>query len=147
MILKPDIGVNQFCDKNRIHNTHCFVWIILLINLNENFEMCRSGQFFPVLNATLFITIILSIVRYMSLEDPWLMNKHSLFFTQKSKLHMNLLFKVGCSLSHKTCSFINVCFQYFKFELAADLQLNMDFLTLVSDEWATVLKLPSGMCY
>lgn len=82
----------------------------LLINLNENFEMCRSGQFFPVLNATLFITIILSIVRYMSLEDPWLMNKHSLFFTQKSKLHMNLLFKVGCFLSHKTCSFINVCF-------------------------------------
>lgn len=110
VLLKPAIGVNQFCDKNRIHNTHCFVWIILLINLNENFEMCRSGQCFPVLNATLFITIILSIVRYMSLEDPWLMNKHSLFFTQKSKLHMNLLFKVGCFLSHKTCSFINVCF-------------------------------------
>lgn len=91
-------------------HVHCFVWIILLINLNENFEMCRSGQFFPVLNATLFITIILSIVRYMSLEDPWLMNKHSLFCTQKSKLHMNLLFKVGSFLSHKTCSFINVCF-------------------------------------
>lgn len=137
MILKPDIGVNQFCDKNRIHNTHCFVWIILLINLNENFEMCRSGQFFPVLNATLFITIILSIVRYMSLEDPWLMNKHSLFFTQ---ITYELAFQ-GWVFPFTQNLFLYKCvfFQYFKFELAADLQLNTDFLTLVSDEWATVL--------
>lgn len=79
LLLTPDIGANQFCDKNRIFNTHCFVWIILHINLNENFETCRSGQLIPVLNATLFIAIILLTVMYISPEDPSLMNEHCLF--------------------------------------------------------------------